>query len=495
MSQVIQNLLPSLFTNQVASATHGSPIYFISPVVFDEGFTATSVTITDLYVTGLVNPTGIQFTPVAVNPGNANTIWLNSVDANKPTLGNTNNIVISPSSVLANSVPRFTSDGVIDDTTVTINPANQINADNGSFSTALQVEGNFFSNAAVWQLLSGSLNVMNGNINNNNGDIENVGNYHSLNGNIVLDNGSLSTSLITSPTLVTIDKAVAFTGNQGGFSADFTNDIGSTNADIRLTNGGLFLTNGNISVSNNGLNDLPTVATKTIQSNDPNNRITCNSSWKMGTSMTDVTNATEGVIQLKALSDAIYANPVASSIIYTDNDDILKSKNTLGQTKALSSIGAVAQAFSGGNIITIVNNNTFTQLLANFAISENVDFILSGASNEYLVYNGASQKRVWIECSLNVNTGAVASSYELELVINAVVNGSSEYVSGNQLAQTLHRLTFSAGTEYKSCSMTAIITLSPGDTISIFGQSLTLPDNIRCQLSSLYVKAFSIGTD
>lgn len=64
-----------------------------------------------LTVTGIIDPTGLTLTPVAANPGNTKTLWINSGDSNKLYFG-ASSAATPPSNLGAISLYNFTNDVV-----------------------------------------------------------------------------------------------------------------------------------------------------------------------------------------------------------------------------------------------------------------------------------------------------------------------------------------------------------------------------------------------
>jgi hypothetical protein len=87
-----------------------------------------------LTVTGLLDPTGLELTPIVGNPGGvaANTLWLDFADSNKLKKG-TQNVLLYDTSIIVpadNQVPKFSGPGAnqLNATGVTIDDLDQINA-------------------------------------------------------------------------------------------------------------------------------------------------------------------------------------------------------------------------------------------------------------------------------------------------------------------------------------------------------------------------------
>lgn len=80
-----------------------------------------------LTVGGLIDPTGLQLDPVAANPGNAHTLWIDSGDSNKMKKAAAT-VVLGPTTSVDNTIPKFDStDGnVLQTTGVTVDDSNNI---------------------------------------------------------------------------------------------------------------------------------------------------------------------------------------------------------------------------------------------------------------------------------------------------------------------------------------------------------------------------------
>lgn len=126
MSQTISNLLPSLFVNQIASATFGQPVHFITPVDFGTATYSTIHVTGKATFDGLIDPpTGLQLSLQPVNPGNAETIWVDNVNG-LPQFGS-NNMIVSAPGVTVNQIPNYTMDGVLTNSLITITGGNTLN--------------------------------------------------------------------------------------------------------------------------------------------------------------------------------------------------------------------------------------------------------------------------------------------------------------------------------------------------------------------------------
>lgn len=80
-----------------------------------------------LTVGGLIDPTGLQLTPVGANPGDTHTFWVDSGDSNKMKKA-TNTVMLGPTTSVDNTVPKFDSTGgnLLQTTSVTVDDSDNI---------------------------------------------------------------------------------------------------------------------------------------------------------------------------------------------------------------------------------------------------------------------------------------------------------------------------------------------------------------------------------
>lgn len=152
---------------------------------------------------------------------------------------------------------------------------------------------------------------------------------------------------------------------------------------------------------------------------------------KMGTGLSTPTNVSDSVLILKSKTDATYGNPTSSSIIYSDVDNILKSKNTSGNVfslrEALFYYGIFTVAVPGTSCV-IFNANTETLVPLTFV---KVSSSVFTQVNSLITYTGPNRFISGTASYATTNTSAVDfGRRQICMVQNPTLNGNFEVTGG-----------------------------------------------------------------
>lgn len=510
MSQTISNLLPSLFVDQIASATFGQPVHFITPVDFG------TAVYTDIHVTGkatvdgLLDPSGLQLTPVIANPGNGVTIWVDLVN-NQPQFGVTNMVIAAPG-VTVNEVPAFNSDGVIRNSLITI-------SGNNSFIVPGDID------------LAGILSV--NQVVPHSGTIVNFQNDAAISGNLQVDNiqRNLAPNITLNSDLLGNNVVIGSTGGAGVIQGDIIQGnnyipligttlsinsgswqfddaahiLSSVTDSIRLTAGSINLIQGELDTQLVKTDSIIPLSTANFDiagvidiHGPPVSEIRILSfPLILGDTAVRDTGIADGVLQLQSNSDAGYGTPVASNILYCDSDNIIKSKNTVGNIKSVSALADTAQFwFLGSAAIAISTLAIFTEVSFSFTLDNNRNF--DQPANGRLRYIGTRARTLMISGTFSIDSNAVGVQYlECVLVKNATTNVNNEKVSGTNIGSTDTQFSANGGAiEIVNGSFNCLVTATTNDYFSLFFRNVTTsPDILDIQNVSIIVKSISSGTD
>lgn len=211
--------------------------------------------------------------------------------------------------------------------------------------------------------------------------------------------------------------------------------------------------------------------------------------------VTGVNLADKPVLVWQSSSDAGYGTPVGGAIMYTDSDNIVKTKNTSGQIVGLSSIPSYGSFYRIGNgtdsIITTAD--TWTKCLTLISSSVASGFSLPGSQTRF-TYTGTQTRNLWIHFSGSILTSNNGLLCGLACAKNATFNGSNELTS-SVINGSVTEATINTAGQEASLSASFVVSAATNDIFDIVIRNSTTADDINLRVVSITVQAFTAGLD
>lgn len=215
----------------------------------------------------------------------------------------------------------------------------------------------------------------------------------------------------------------------------------------------------------------------------------------IGGSSTTSGSLGQNVLQLGNMpsGDTVLGTQSSCSLLYSDNDSILKTRNTSNQIFALNQLPIIGQMyFIGTSTITPSNTNTYKLINASYS-SENFSSLLGINSTYYYRYTGTATK-VFRLC-LTVNfTGVALQTYHFSVYKNPTLNGNNEPTAGNQIFDVAFNTT-TVSVPYSVCYIQYTDNVITNDQFGLFVKNDGGVNAVTIQRIVLSVEAFSKGSD
>lgn len=203
----------------------------------------------------------------------------------------------------------------------------------------------------------------------------------------------------------------------------------------------------------------------------------------------------QNVLQLSNMpsGDTVLGAQSSCSLLYSDNDSILKTRNTSNQVIALNQLPIIGQMyFIGSSTITPSNTNTYKLINPSYS-AENFSTLLGINSTFYYRYTGTATKVFRLSLTINF-IGGLLQTYHFAVYKNPTLNGNNEPTAGTNLLDVAFSTT-TLGVPYSVCYVQYIDNIVTNDQFGLFLKNDGSTTAATIQRIVLTCEAFSKGTD
>lgn len=217
-----------------------------------------------------------------------------------------------------------------------------------------------------------------------------------------------------------------------------------------------------------------------------------------GSSSTKIT--VNNYFKITSANGVAYANPTTSTLLYSDIDDTLKTRNTLGEVVSFSNRPVVGQIYGGSHSPVLSTADTYTRISNLTSVPAFCAPNFSLYNTYYLRYDGLKKKVFKISFFTNTYSSTLLQQYSFAIYKNPTINGSGEITGGDLITEISHYTAIALIRENVSfVSYTPDEnTIQTNDFIGVFlKNSSAVPSTASIEIVNpvLILEALSVGLD